>query len=53
MRREFKDFSKQTLISYLRIVAKILLFEKNKTEKIKMIVMGMVDYLKGKMGRKF
>lgn len=53
MRREFKDFSKQTLISYLRIVAKILLFEKNKAKKIKMIIMGMTDYSKGKMGRKF
>ncbi len=53
MRRKFANFSKQLLISYLRIVAKVILFEKKRLRKIRMILLGVNDFLKGKMGRKF
>ncbi len=46
------DLLKIEYDSYLRTVAKILLFEKQKFLKIKMILIGILDFLKGKKGQR-
>ncbi|MBK9098365.1 MAG: glycosyltransferase [bacterium] len=39
--------------SYLRMIARLILFEKYKIRKIKMILLGWWDYLNNKKGKKF
>jgi rhamnosyltransferase len=57
LRNQYKNiYSKQMSIeysAYFRNVIKMLLFEGRKFLKLKMIVLGIGDYLKGAKGRKF
>lgn len=57
LRKSYKrKFPKQLKIeynSYIRTVVKIVLFEKQKLLKAKMILLGIKDYLLGKTGPKF
>lgn len=45
--KELKSLMKDLYIGYGRVVIKMLLFEKQKLEKSRMICLGIIDYLKG------
>jgi rhamnosyltransferase len=52
-RKIFPGQCREELNIFIRNVVKILLFEDKKVLKIKMILVGILDYLKRKKGRKF
>lgn len=47
----FPEYIKRDKIVFLKEVVKILLFEKNKIKKVKMIIKGYIDYKKDKFGK--
>lgn len=51
-KKKFPDLLKVEYDSYIRTVVKIVLFEKQKILKLKMILLGIKDYFLGRTGRK-
>jgi rhamnosyltransferase len=52
-KKKYPKQIKEEFSIYFKNVIKILLFEQSKWLKIKMIVLGIIDYIKKKQGRKF
>lgn len=49
----FPDACKEEVDTFVRNFVKVILFEGNKFSKVKMIMIGLLDYVKGMKGRKF
>lgn len=52
-RKKFQNPLKIEYNSYIRNVAKMFLFEKQRLQKTQMIILGVWDYIKGKKGKRF
>lgn len=50
-KEKFPDYVKFDKIAFLKENLKILLYEKNKTKKFQMIIMGYLDYRRNKFGK--
>jgi rhamnosyltransferase len=51
--KKYTEYRKELINSYLRIIVKVILFEEYKYQKIKMSILGLVDFIRNRFGKKF
>lgn len=51
--KKYPEYRKELIISYLRVIVKVILFEEYRFRKIKMSLIGFYDFIRKKFGKKF